>query len=116
MITSLAACAVGPNYRTPPPKKADFSAAEPETYVQESPVTQFWTVFGDATLSDLIARALRENKDLHIAVANLNQARALRQEALFDYAPTVTANAAQTAALSLVTPLAALWLEQIAWH
>jgi multidrug efflux system outer membrane protein len=99
LIASLAACAVGPNYRSPPQKQADFSAAPTDTYVQESPVTQFWSVFGDATLSDLIVRALRENKDLHIAIANLNEARALRREALFDYAPTVTANAAQTATL-----------------
>jgi multidrug efflux system outer membrane protein len=99
MIATLAACAVGPNYRPKPPPPADFSAVPLDTYVQESPARQFWTVFGDATLSDLIAQALRGNQDLHVAVARLNEARALRQEALFDYAPTVTANAAQTAAL-----------------
>ncbi|MGH8446827.1 MAG: efflux transporter outer membrane subunit [Solimonas sp.] len=91
---ALAACAVGPDYKAPelPTAKAD-AEMDASLYSAETPPTQFWSTFGDAKLDSLEARALGANHDLRIALANLNQARALRREAFLDYLPTVTANA-----------------------
>lgn len=98
--TLLSACAVGPDYHaTQALPKANFAVDDGHGYGQEEPVAEFWTVFGDAVLSDLIDRALRQNKDLHIAVARLNEARALRREAFYDFVPTVTADAAHLESL-----------------
>lgn len=95
---ALAACAVGPDYRKPelPVAHADIETA---LYDSSEPASAFWSVFGDAELDALETRALSANHDLRIALANLNQARALRREAAFDYLPTVTAGAGYTEAL-----------------
>lgn len=106
--TLLTACAVGPNYREKAPSAPrDFeqAAASPsdassggtsgDSFEHSAPAAQFWTVFGDPTLSELIVRSLHDNLDLHIALARLNEARALRREALYDFAPTVTVQASQ---------------------
>jgi multidrug efflux system outer membrane protein len=99
-LLALSACAVGPDYHPSQAlAKADFAVVDGGGYGEDAPLAQFWSVFGDPTLSDLIGRALRENHDLRIAVARLNEARALRREAFYDYLPTVTAVAAHTEAL-----------------
>lgn len=54
---------------------------------------EFWRSFGDARLSALVDRALRENHDLRIAYANFESANALLRGARFDRLPTVTASA-----------------------
>src|SRR3546814_8123307 len=83
-LLGLAACTAGPDYHAPqlPNAHADIEAA---LYDSAEPTAQFWSVFGDAELDTLEARALSANHDLRIALANLNQARALRREVLFDY-------------------------------
>lgn len=98
-ISLLAACAVGPDYRSPAsPPVTDFSASD-ATYDSSSPEPRFWTRFDDPQLSVLIGQTLRANHDLRIALANLNQARALRSEARLDYLPAVTAQAGYTRSL-----------------
>ncbi|MGH6609206.1 MAG: TolC family protein, partial [Burkholderiaceae bacterium] len=91
----LTACAVGPDYRAPQPatpdqfintEGAEFSSAEVER--------EFWKSFDDRQLNDLIDKALAANHDIRIATARLREARALRGEARLDFAPTVTASAA----------------------
>jgi multidrug efflux system outer membrane protein len=99
-VVLLAACAVGPNYHTPTTTwKADFNAIDSGDYGDAQPVAKFWTIFGDQTLAALIERALLDNQDLHIAIARLNEARALRREAFLDYVPTVTTEASHIQAL-----------------
>ena len=51
---------------------------------------RYWTGFGDATLNGLIDDALLRNRDLGVAAANLQAARAQRRLAGFDLFPTVT--------------------------
>ncbi|NGY05211.1 efflux transporter outer membrane subunit [Solimonas terrae] len=94
---ALSACAVGPDYQKPelPAAHADI---ETSLYDSAEPSAAFWSVFGDAELDALETRALSANHDLRIALANLNQARALRRETVFDYLPTVTAAAGYTKA------------------
>jgi multidrug efflux system outer membrane protein len=99
----LAACAVGPDYRQPdaPPVPANTDtamnvAATDGVYDAANPRLQFWTLFDDKELSTLVDRSLSANHDLRIALANLNEARALRRETRFDYLPTITAQAGYT--------------------
>ncbi|WP_051101906.1 efflux transporter outer membrane subunit [Solimonas variicoloris] len=98
---ALPGCAVGPDYRAPQLPAAQpvaDTALDPAFYSADEPPAQFWSSFGDAGLDALEARALAANHDLRIALANLNQARALRREAFLDYLPTVTAGAGYTVA------------------
>jgi len=71
------ACAVGPNFKTPP-------LATPEHWRDSTISTQdssyanlaWWEVLGDTTLQQLVRIALRENRDLRVALAHVNEARA----------------------------------------
>jgi len=94
-VAMLAGCAVGPDYREPTlelPQR--FDSAETNRYSNgDADLARFWTVFGDAQLDKLVSRALYTNHDLRVALARVNEARALRGAARLDLAPTVTAGA-----------------------
>lgn len=91
IATSLASCAVGPNYKKPEtPVDEKFSAKE-SVYSADPAVSIWWNNFKDSKLNSLIERALSANHDLRIAAANLEEARALRNAVRFDYFPTVNA-------------------------
>jgi multidrug efflux system outer membrane protein len=97
----LAACAVGPNYHTPERKVADrFDNVDTPTYsVREEAagsLAQFWRNFQDPTLDALISRAVAANHDLRIAVTRVREARALRRDAAFDLAPSISTGAGYT--------------------
>jgi len=97
VTTTLAACAVGPDYHQPTTQTAPAFAATDAIYTSAEPdVGAFWTRFDDATLDRLVGDALQSNHDLRIALANLRQARALRMQARLDLAPTVTAQGGYT--------------------
>ncbi len=82
LLTS--ACTLGPDYSLP-----DFSFSSlyqqdeqtkmhfPTTEVQQ----QWWKSFNDETLNQLIAQATENNHDLRIAIANVDEAKALRGNA-----------------------------------
>ena len=57
---------------------------------------RFWTLFNDPKLDRLVDDALKENKDLKRARANLQASRAARRLAGFDLFPTVTAGGGYT--------------------
>ncbi|MGH8290355.1 MAG: efflux transporter outer membrane subunit [Steroidobacteraceae bacterium] len=101
----LAGCAVGPNYHRPTthvprqfPRIAAASGTTPTSpapgaiYSHAPTQTEFWTQFEDPVLNCMMSDALTANYDLRIALGRLVQARALRNESLFDLAPTVTAS------------------------
>lgn len=94
MATAIAGCAVGPDYKQPKTELPPAFTAEDAAYDKTTPVAQFWTVFDDATLTELVVRSLNFNHDLRIALSNVNQARALRRQSQFDLFPTVTSQAA----------------------
>src|SRR5437660_1591038 len=88
----LASCAVGPNYVKPDSKVAPkFEGAREGAFSSADAQGKFWTQFGDDTLNRLVDEALDANHDLRIALGRLIEARAIRREAQFDLAPTVTA-------------------------
>ncbi len=94
----LAGCAggpkVGPNYKAPQTSVSqEFkNAAQPGVSTNASPVA-WWGTFNDPKLNELIAVALEKNHDLRIALANLREARALRQSTRFDLLPIPNADA-----------------------
>jgi multidrug efflux system outer membrane protein len=94
----LAGCAVGPNYHEPTLElPQQFDSAETTRFSKEdADLARFWTVFGDQQLDKLVSRALLMNHDLRIALARLNEARALRGAARLDLGPTITAGAGYT--------------------
>jgi outer membrane protein, multidrug efflux system len=97
VAAALTGCAVGPSYQRPPTAVAPRFAGAAEGPYSASPVTaQFWTTFGDPTLTALEDQALDANHDLRISLGRLVEARALRRQAQFDLAPTVTASGGYT--------------------
>src|SRR5207249_10229558 len=72
----LAGCAIGPDYKRP-------SVAEPQTFRGQATAeaasladAPWWEVFQDPALRDLIHEALRNNYDVRIAAARVQEARA----------------------------------------
>jgi outer membrane protein, multidrug efflux system len=109
LSAALSACAVGPNYHRPatPVAKQFPTGGGAQGAPQESPAsndvyshaqtqTEFWKQFDDPVLNSMVSDALTANYDLRIALGRLVQARALRNESLFDLAPTVTASTGYT--------------------
>ncbi len=73
-----------------------FVEAEPAVYSTDDSIGPFWGQFNDDLLNGLVIEALAANHDLRIALAHLQQARALRTQAKLDLLPTVTAQGGYT--------------------
>jgi len=74
----LAACAVGPAYQRPALDVPETFGAQP----QQATATSFadlawWNVYGDPALQQLLQSAMEQNRDLKIAAARVQEARAL---------------------------------------
>jgi NodT family efflux transporter outer membrane factor (OMF) lipoprotein len=88
--TLLAACAVGPNFKSPAaPEDAGYLAAEPPKTTASAPVAggeaqrfvaaqdipgQWWTLFQSSEMNALLEEALKHNPTLEAAQAALKQA------------------------------------------
>lgn len=86
----LAACAVGPDYKTPDTAPAALNNAQSTSHaplLAQSPDGLWWQQFDDAELTSLIARALAANLDLRIALDRVRASRAAFSGAEFDYGP-----------------------------
>ena len=93
----LAGCA------TPPPIDPSALPRTPAAFKEEAPAFkviaappasgEWWTVFQDPVLDDLVKRADRGNTSVRIAAARLTQARALLREADAERLPQVNAAA-----------------------
>ena len=93
----LCSCAVGPDYHRPAtPVAPQFANISQPGFASGEVQARFWTLFGDPRLDRLVDDALKENKDLKQARANLRASRAARRLAGFDLFPTVTAAASYT--------------------
>ena len=72
-LALLAGCMVGPDYRRPAMDiPQSFRYETPDA--QETVNTFWWKQFQDTVLDDLIAEALKNNKNVKIAAANIEQA------------------------------------------
>lgn len=94
----LTACAVGPDYARPDTKVTAAFQQVGAGVSQAEPVGAFWTGFNDPLLTRLVDEALQHNTDLRVAVARLDQARALTRQSTLDLFPTVTADGGFTTA------------------
>lgn len=72
-LALLAGCMVGPDYRRPEVPIPVAFRYEPKAAAQSADV-EWWQRFGDPVLDAYIAAALEHNKNLAIAVANVEQA------------------------------------------
>lgn len=93
---SLAACAVGPKYKTPavpaPPaykEVGDWKTAQPS---DQNLGGNWWEIFQDPQLNALEQQISVSNQNLKAAVAQYQEARAALRYARADYYPTVTTN------------------------
>ena len=106
-LAALAGCATGPRYVRPQVAVPQSFAEGRDTFdATRAPASALWHSFGDATLDRLIDTALARNNTLAQAVAQVNEARALRGLEYFALLPTVTASASRdTARYSSLDPL-----------
>ncbi|MHC4263138.1 MAG: efflux transporter outer membrane subunit [Planctomycetota bacterium] len=98
----LASCiTVGPDYEEP-----DTTEITPEEWIEPLPegleegdevdpqeLAAWWVSLGDPLLTDLIERAIDENRDLGASLARMRQVRAARRIAGANYLPQVGAGA-----------------------
>jgi len=75
-IVVLARCAVGPKYSRPDTKAPSSYTQE---HVQSDSITnmKWWEVFKDSALNNLIHVAVKENKDIRVAIARVDESRAI---------------------------------------
>lgn len=86
----LGGCSLIPTYERPAaPVPAQWSAAEPVGAAQPAAELAWQDFFADAALRQLITAALANNRDLRVAVLNVEQARAQLGIRRADQFPTV---------------------------
>ena len=72
MALVMTGCAVGPDYKRPP-VSTPLSWMTEEKETQDLINTAWWDQFNDPVLNDLIHSALKENKDVKIAAARVEE-------------------------------------------
>lgn len=90
----LAGCTVGPDYAEP-------QMSVPASYVEaqgagQAQLDRWWQGFGDAELTALVDRALKQNLDIEMAAARIREARAQERVAGAGASPQVAAEASVT--------------------
>ena len=95
-LALLAGCApVGPDYQRPSyelPQAFPGSASTPGASLR----VDWWTLYGDARLNELVSLALERNSDIRIAVARIEEADANLREANATFLPQIDLNAVPT--------------------
>lgn len=86
LLTALAAlmttaCAVGPAYHAPATAPVVYRNADPGVFSTKPPEAQWWTIFSDPVLDQLMTKALGGNIDLRVGLARVEQSRALLRDA-----------------------------------
>jgi multidrug efflux system outer membrane protein len=74
---ALAGCMVGPDYERPTvPLPGAFTGADAATAAADTVLPEWWRLFGDPTLDELVAIARENNTDIRQAVARIEEADA----------------------------------------
>ena len=89
---TLAGCMVGPDYRRPAAETPQAWRVTEES-ARETVNTAWWQQFGDPVLDGLVATAIRENKELLVATARVEQYAAQYGVVRADLFPQVGAGA-----------------------
>jgi multidrug efflux system outer membrane protein len=93
-FASTAFAQVGPNYKRPESatpgryKGVTWREGRPAAHLSKG---EWWRVYKDAKLNDLMARATANNQQLKGAIARFDQARAVARMARADFYPVITA-------------------------
>ena len=99
----LGGCAVGPDYR-PPQVTAGPLPFVPTAVAQADPVRpDWWRLYGDPALDQLVAEAIAANTDLRVAEANFDAARAALRQSQAARLPATQAIAGGTYGRSTTT-------------
>lgn len=91
-ICILCSCAVGPDYKRPDvtdltPADWRWKVAEPKDTV---PKGEWWKIFSDPVLDELEASAMAGNQNLRIAVARVDEARAIARLSRSQFFPELS--------------------------
>jgi multidrug efflux system outer membrane protein len=97
VLLLLAGCAAKPDYQRPAVELPAAWKASAPSAVQEG---RWWTVYGDPVLNSLLEESLKNNSDIAIAVARVDEARALVRTAEASLYPTVDATGVRRRTLS----------------
>jgi NodT family efflux transporter outer membrane factor (OMF) lipoprotein len=79
-LTGITGCRVGPDYRPPAPPagaEAPLVSLDVSAETSEPPPDDWWHLYGDPRLDELLTEAFMANADLAAAEANLSGARAI---------------------------------------
>ena len=90
-LALLAGCmSVGPDYKRP---EVALPAQYPEPAAAEAaaPAPDWWRLYSDATLDDLVASGQKTNADMRLAAARVQEAEGVLREARAAFWPDVTA-------------------------
>jgi NodT family efflux transporter outer membrane factor (OMF) lipoprotein len=96
---ALSACAVGPDYVAPPPRPASsgpFLSANRPAFTPAPLPADWWRLYNDPVLDQLIGDALTANTDLRQALAHVERARASLRGARSDRLPQSSITASTT--------------------
>lgn len=89
----LSSCTVGPDYARPPVDvPTGFKSSSPEETKEPGLKLDWWTLFGDPTLTKLEEQAFQANQDLKAAMARVAEARASARIATSGYYPQLSFN------------------------
>lgn len=90
VTTFLAGCAVGPDYARPTSTLPEQHKDATATAQSVAPVNaEWWTLFNDATLNQLVEQTLAANQDLQAAIARLEASEAAAREAGAEFYPSI---------------------------
>jgi multidrug efflux system outer membrane protein len=100
----LAGCTVGPKYVRPAVQPPANFYAEQQAAANSAADMAWWDLFKDPILQDLIREALKNNYDLQLAMARVEQERALLGVGRSQYYPQVAYGASISGQQSPTTP------------
>ena len=86
----LSGCAVGPNYKRPEVLKPQHFRDDDSVTNKSFAELNWWQVYQDPTLQDLVRQALTNNFDLRIAITRVEQARWLAVQTRSQFGPNVS--------------------------
>ena len=90
LFVALAACSTAPKYERPP---VELPAAWKESGPRFAEDGRWWRIYNDEPLNTLVEEGLKDNADLLIAAARIDEARGVLAEIEGGYYPTLDARA-----------------------
>src|SRR5258706_12589246 len=85
-----AGCGIGPNYKRPAiDSPGNFRSASSTVSTESIANRPWWEIYRDDSLKGLIETALTNNYDLRIAVARMEQARAIAMQTHAQFLPQI---------------------------